>query len=98
MDKTMQAYEAVEAVEVVSRESSNVIASPYETMAPEMEHIKPEFRERLEPMASQGLFAEGISLILREQGFGSATEREHCGCSACAQRCSICEQKHHRPV
>jgi hypothetical protein len=50
-----------------------------------LEYIKPQFRERLVPLVPWGLLAEGVRIILQENGFGPETRR-HCGCPRCAWR------------
>ncbi len=69
-----------------------------EAPTPEVEHIKPELRARLAPLESQGLLAAGIRTVLQENGYGPALLRKHCGCHACAQRCSICAQTYNGQI
>ena len=64
----------------------------------EVEHIKPELGARLAPLESQGLLAASVRAVLQENGYAPALLREHCGCHACAQRCSACAQRYHGQV
>ena len=59
----------------------------------ELEHIKPEFRERLARLDSRGLLAMGVRVILQENGFGRGVPQQHCGCPSCAQRCQVCAER-----
>ena len=71
---------------------SHPLTMPEATPMSEVEHIKPELRARLAPLESQGLLAAGIRAVLQENGYGPALLWKHCGCHACAQRCSVCAQ------
>ncbi len=82
-----------EAFEVQSSGSHSPVEVQGEALGTDMEHIKPEFRERLATLASWGLLAVGVRIILQENGFCPDIPRRHCGCPACAQRCSVCAEK-----
>ena len=58
----------------------------------EASQIRPEFRETLDRLESQGRLVEGVVAILRENGFGPERSRKHCGCASCAQRCPACAE------
>ena len=60
----------------------------------EAEHVKPKFRDRLALLESLGLLAVGVRAILQENGFTPDIRRRHCRCPTCAQRCSVCAQRH----
>ena len=57
--------------------------------SPEVESVKPMFRDRLAPLASRGLLAIGVQVILREGGFAQDAAGRHCGCLSCARRCVV---------
>ena len=60
----------------------------------DVEHIRPDLRARPAPLESEGLLAAGVRAVLQENGYGPDPLRRHCGCQACAQRCSVCEAKY----
>ena len=61
--------------------------------SPEVESVKPMFRDRLAPLASRGLLAIGVQVILREGGFAQDAAGRHCGCLSCARRCVVCADR-----
>ncbi len=77
---------------------SHPLTRPEAKPKSEVEHIKPELRARLAPLESQGLLAAGIRAVLQENGYGPALLRKHCGCHACAQRCSVCAQTYNGQI
>ena len=58
--------------------------------SPEVESVKPRFRDRLAPLESRGLLAIGVQAILQENGFVQDAPGRHCGCPDCARRCKVC--------
>ena len=64
----------------------------------EVEHIRPDLKTRLAPLEREGLLAAGVRAVLQENGYGPDLLREHCGCQACAQRCSGCAARYNGKI
>ena len=92
--KLRKAEEGIMNTEVASKSHPLLTTLEEETQS-EVEHIRPDLRSRLAPLEPQGLLAAGIRAILQENGYAPVLLREHCGCQACAQRCSACAQRYH---
>ena len=64
----------------------------------EIEHIQPDLRATLAPLAREGLLAAGVRAVLQENGYGPDLLRKHCGCPSCAQRCSVRAQRYNGQI